>query len=278
MSTAKHFLRAPFTGALPAKICFRSAEMPAEAIYPCHSHSWGEFVYSFSGVIEVKLADCHYLAPPQYGIWLPPNVAHTGQNRHAACHSSLYVSGALCGSLPATPCALAVTPFVRAILDHLRQHPPGLPQAENEERLLYVLADQLASARRVGSYLPTSDDPVLGKVLRILDSNPGDSRSLPELAHATNTTERTLMRRCQRDLGMTFAQWRQRLRVIKAMSMLEDGATVESIAFDLGYASSSAFITMFRRVTDETPDEYRKRSGNAVGNPVSARRLRGLDN
>lgn len=43
-----------------------------------------------------------------------------------------------------------------------------------------------------------------------------------------------MMRRCQRDLGMSFAQWRQRLRVVAAMSLLEQGQTVESIAFDLG--------------------------------------------
>lgn len=264
LTKAKHFLAAPFTGALPAKVCFRSAEMPAEATYPWHSHSWGEFVYSFSGVIEVKLADCHYLAPPQYGIWLPPNVEHVGQNRYAAHHSSLYISGELCGSLPAQACALAVTPLVRAMLEHLRQHPPALPQAESDERLLHVLVDQLVGAHRVGSYLPASDDPVLGKVLDMLEADPGDSRSLAELAYAANTTERTLMRRCQRDLGMTLAEWRQRLRVVTAMALLERGQTVESIALGLGYASSSAFITMFRRLTGETPDEYRKRGGQAA--------------
>lgn len=260
VTKTKHLLAAPFTSALPASIYFRSAEMPAHAVYPCHRHSWGEFVYAFSGVVEVKLDDCHYLVPPQYGIWLPPNVAHTGQNRYAACHSSVYVEEALCTSLPATPCALTVTPFVRALLEHLRQQPPGLPQKASEERLLQVLLDQLADARPVGSYLPTSDDPLLGKVLHMLDADPGDKRSLPELAQAANTTARTLMRRCQRDLGMTFAEWRQRLLVVKAMALLEQGQAVEHIALDLGYASSSAFITMFRRRMQETPDEYRKRS------------------
>lgn len=260
---AKHLLTAPFTSTLPAQLYFRSAEMPADASYPWHSHSWGEFVYSFRGVVEVLVADRHYLVPPQYGIWLPPNIAHVGQNRHAACHSSLYVTEALCGTLPAGPCALAVTPLVRAMLEHLRQQPPGLPQAAHEERLLHVLLDQLGGAQRVGSYLPASGDPALSKVLDLLDANPGDSRTLPELARAANTTERTLMRRCQRDLGMTFAEWRQRLRAVKAMAMLEQGTTVETIAFDLGYASSSAFITMFRRLTGETPDEYRKRSAMA---------------
>ena len=52
---------------LPSPIMFRSAQVPAGGIYPQHQHAWGEFVYSFSGIMEVKLIDRHYLAPP--AIW-----------------------------------------------------------------------------------------------------------------------------------------------------------------------------------------------------------------
>jgi len=74
------------------------------------------------------------------------------------------------------------------------------------------------------------------------------------------------MRRCQRDLGMSLAQWRQRLRVVKAMGLLESGQTVETIALDLGYASASAFISMFKRLTGATPDEFRKGAAVPVVN------------
>lgn len=259
-NAARHFRMPPFSESLPAPIWFRTACMPSEATYPQHRHPWGEFVYSFSGVMEVKLADVHYLAPPPYGIWLPPNVEHRGLNRHEACHCSLYIAAELCANLPGSTCALTVAPLVRALLDHLRQHPPGLPRSPEEERLLQVLVDRLAHAERAGSYLPTSGDPLLAPVLTALEANPGDNRSLPELARAANTTERTLMRRCQRDLGMSLPEWRQRLRVVKAMPLLETGRTVESIALDLGYGSSSAFIAMFRKLMGITPDEFRKNS------------------
>ena len=57
---------------------------------------------------------------------------------------------------------------------------------------------------------------------------------------------------------MTLAEWRQRLRVVKAMPLLQSGETVENIAQDLGYASASAFIAMFRKRMGVTPDEYRR--------------------
>jgi len=257
---ARHHLPVPFTAALPAPIWFRSESMPAEASYPQHRHPWGEFVYSFSGVMEIKLADMHYLAPPPYGIWLPPEVEHRGLNRHEACHCSLYIAAEHCRQLPASPCALTVSPLLRALLEHLRQHPPGLPRSDAESRLLQVVVDQLTTADCAGSYLPTSRDPLLAPVLAALEANPADERSLPELARSAHTSERTLLRRAQRELGMSLAEWRQRLCVVRAMPLLDAGKTVESIALDLGYASASTFIAMFRKLTGTTPDEFRRQA------------------
>ncbi|WP_151638561.1 AraC family transcriptional regulator [Noviherbaspirillum aerium] len=257
---AKHLFPPQVSGSLPVPVYFRSASVPANAATHQHHHACGELVYSFSGLMEVKLANNHYLALPQYGIWLPPYVEHVGLNRYETSFCSVYIAEEFCAALPRTTCAITVNPLVRAILEHLRDHPPA-PEAqrtEEDDRLLRVLLDQIVKAEYAGSYLPTSDDPVLGPVLQALEANPGDTRTLPELARQANTTERTLIRRCQRELGMSLAEWRQRLRVVKAMPLLEAGRTVESIALDLGYGSASAFITMFRRMAGMTPDECRK--------------------
>ncbi|WP_137896547.1 helix-turn-helix transcriptional regulator [Ramlibacter sp. 2FC] len=248
----------PFTDALPSPIYFRAARMPADASYPRHRHRWGEFVHSFSGVMEVQLQQGHYLIPPQYGLWLPPDVEHRGLNRQEAVHCSLYVAPELTGRLPRQVCALTVGPLLRALLDELRQHPPSLPRTPAQERLLQVLLDQLERAEPAGSYLPASDDALLAPVLQALEAQPGDERSVAGWAAFVHTTERTLMRRCQSELGMTLSEWRQRLRVVKAMPLLAAGQTVEAIAQDLGYASTSAFIAMFRRLMGVTPDEYRR--------------------
>ena len=246
---------------LPATLLFRSAVTPADGWYPHHQHAWGEFVYAFRGVQEVRVAGHHYLAPPQYGIWLPPRVAHEGLNRQESHHCSLYVSPRVSGVLPAQPCALVVSPLVRALLVHLRDVPMGMMPTGEEARLMQVLLDQLAVAPCSNSYLPHSSDALLGPVLVALEADPGDNRSLAELAAAAHTTERTLARRCQRDLGMNLAEWRQRLRVVRALPLLEQGHKVEAIALDLGYSSASAFIAMFKRLMDTTPDEYRKGGG-----------------
>jgi AraC-like DNA-binding protein len=271
-ATPRHLRQPPFSDTLPAPIFFRAAWVPAETAYPQHRHAWGEFVYSFSGVMEVKLADRHYTAPPPYGIWLPPQVEHTGLNHPETCHCSLYVSAPLCDKLPRDACVLIASPLLRALLDHLRQWPAhvpgGAPPSLAHERLLQVVVDQLEQAPRAGSYLPSSDDPLLAPVLQALQATPGDNRSLADWARVVHTTERTLVRRCQRDLGMGLVEWRQRLRIVKALPRLETGEKIEAIAFDLGYASVSAFIAMFRRLMGVTPDAFRK--GSVATHAVAA--------
>lgn len=251
----------PFSTELPAHLVFRTACMPADAAYPRHRHPWGEFVYSFSGVMEVNVGSRQYLTPSQYGLWLPPNVEHQGLNRYETCHCSLYVDESLCDAMPQHTCALEISPLVIALLEHLRQSPVTPPYREEQFRLLQVLAEQLTHATPMGSYLPMSNDPQLSKVLTWLESDPANNDSLSLLAKRAHTTERTLARRAQRDLGISVSEWRQRLRVITAMPMLEAGAKVENIAYDLGYASASAFIAMFRRLMGVTPDEYRRNLG-----------------
>lgn len=223
--------------------------MPAGAAYPVHSHPRGEFVYSFSGVMEVRLDADHLTAQAHYGIWLPPGVVHEGLNHYCASHCSFYLMPELCQGMLGTPCTLEVSALIIAMLDYLRQHPLRAPLSAENNRFLDVLRDQLAAAPRYQNFLPSTSDPLLAAVLDRLAKNPADKTPLSVLAASAGTTIRTLNRRCQERLGMPLNEWRQRLRVVRAVSLLERGQKVESVAFEVGYSSVSAFIAMFHRHT-----------------------------
>jgi len=254
---AKH-IRTPLEETLPHPVFFRTDSLEPDSSYPRHRHHWGEFVHAFRGVIELKLADRHYLAPPQYGIWLPPEVEHIELNRHEATFCSLYLARERCGALPGQPCALAVSPLLRALFGQLRARGIDAPRTPRDARLVEVLVDELIAAPRQGTYLPTSEDALLQPVLTACEAHPEDRRTLSEWARKVHSTERTLTRRCRRNLGMSFGEWKQRLRVVRALPMLEEGRSVESIAFDLGYSSSSAFIAMFQRMMGASPHKLRR--------------------
>jgi AraC-like DNA-binding protein len=89
-------------------------------------------------------------------------------------------------------------------------------------------------APRSESYLPLSDNVLLGPVLKALQADPGDRQSLAEWARRMKTTERTLSRRCHDDLGISFNEWRQRLKLVAALALIEAGQPVQRIATQLG--------------------------------------------
>ncbi|WP_438453420.1 helix-turn-helix transcriptional regulator, partial [Streptomyces asiaticus] len=68
---------------------------------------------------------------------------------------------------------------------------------------------------------------------------------------------RTLSRLFLAETGLTFSQWRTRVRVRAAVGHLATGASVKTTARAVGYRKPSAFIAAFQRVTGQTPGTYR---------------------
>lgn len=254
----RNFIKLKTNDEIVAPLWINFRNDPAQSIYPAHGHAWGEFVYSFNGILEVNITNIDYITPPPYGIWLPPNLEHSGLNRTAVSHGTLYIHESLCEKLPKHAGIMLTTPLVSALLHQLRDYPQDINDPAHL-RLLNVLLDQLMNAELIRTYLPHSNHLGLKQILDYLHQNPADHSSLDQLAQMSNMTERTLARYSQKELGMSIHEWRQRLKVMKAMSMLNEGRKVESIALDLGYANASAFINMFKRWMTLTPDQFRKR-------------------
>lgn len=55
---------------------------------------------------------------------------------------------------------------------------------------------------------------------------------------------------------VSFSEWRQRLRFLHAIMKLEQGKSVHEVAFDVGYSSVSAFITMFQQISGTIPERF----------------------
>ena len=56
--------------------------------------------------------------------------------------------------------------------------------------------------------------------------------------------------------GLSFDRWRRQLHMIVALRELSGGATVQQVAYGLGYESPSAFITMFKKAFGKPPATY----------------------
>ncbi len=92
-----------------------------------------------------------------------------------------------------------------------------------------------------------------------MEENPIDNTSLSEWAARVHTTERTLARHCQSELGMSFTEWRLRVRYLYSMDLLRKGHSVKEVALTLGYNQASPFIAMFKKYSGQTPEQYKNK-------------------
>jgi len=246
----------PVINDLPGELYFRHDQLAAME-WQTHSHSWGQLNYVSFGVMNLEINGIRYLSPPQYAIWIPPNVEHFSYTLQEAIYRSVYIGLETSARLPLAPCTMSVSPVLRAIFDDFALRDIRSPETEQDIRMAQVALDQILNVETHDNYLPYASSEELNRLLRLLQDNPGDKRSVRELASTLHTTSRSLERRCQRELGMSFGEWRLRLKFMYALECLDAGHTVQSIALDLGYSTTSAFIVMFRRFTGTSPDQYR---------------------
>lgn len=225
-----------------------------------HTHSWGQAIFVHCKLLEIRVDNERLMTPTGMPIWIPPGVKHASYNHEQAHFRTLNIAASLCAALPAQACLLKVSPIVQAIIDDFAAREVEVPDTPADWRLCDVLMDQLLCAEVQNSYLPMSDDKILAPVLTALEQNPADNTTLAQWATLVYTTERTFSRRCQNQLGMSFSEWRQRLRFLHAVSLLEQGKSVQNVALDLGYSSASAFIVMFQQQSGITPERYRRRA------------------
>ncbi|MCG6289669.1 helix-turn-helix domain-containing protein, partial [Vibrio vulnificus] len=66
-------------------------------------------------------------------------------------------------------------------------------------------------------------------------------------------SSKTITRLFKQDTGMSYQEWRQQWRVLKAIELLSTPLPVSEVAHQLAFSSDSAFIAFFKKQTGQTP-------------------------
>ena len=254
----KKYVVIPEIEVLPSAVYFRYDEFGADTHAAPHRHDWGQLNYTARGVMQLEVEGRLYLSPPSYAVWIPPNQEHSCYNREAVVYRSVYISKEFCQELPQHACALAMSDILKAILNDFALRDVKHPTSPSDQHLSQVVLDQLHAAPIEQEYLPYAQSHQVNHVLQYLRAHPADNRTLAQWAEQVFVSERTLARSFMRELGLSFGEWRQRLRFILALEGLEQGLSIKELAFTLGYSSASAFISMFQRHAGCTPEAYRR--------------------
>ena len=153
-------------------------------------------------------------------------------------------------------------PVVPLLADEIVKDDPG--QEAVLDRLLDLL---LIAVLRAWFARPEAEapdwyraygDPVVGHALRLLHHNPAHHWTVAELARETGLSRAALARRFHDLVGeppMAFLTgWRIALA---ADLLLEPGATIGSVAHQVGYGSPFALSTAFKRLRGVSPRQHR---------------------
>ena len=229
-----------------------------ERVASPHRHDRGQLFGSTRGLLSVDVDDGVWVVPAIHAVWLQPNQVHGVRSHGPFVGWSAYIDQAACHDLPARPCTLNTSGLLREAVLRAASWPTG-PLDAARERIAMIILDELRTRPVEPLGLPFPRDARLQRIARALVDDPAIERDLDAWAAWAAVSARTLSRRFVAETGFTFTGWRQRARMMRSLEMLAAGTAVTTIALELGYATASAFINVFRRTFNDTPTAYRQR-------------------
>jgi AraC-like DNA-binding protein/quercetin dioxygenase-like cupin family protein len=232
----------------------RATTYPPGAVAP-HSHHRSQLAFAAAGTIKVTTAQGIWIIPPWRAAWIPTQTVHSIESQTDVLMRSVYVDPAFDMGLKSC-CVVGVTPLLRELILHAVNLPKDYAPGSPDEHVMVVLLEQLKASNTSSFCLPMPRDRRLLKIARALLDNPADARGLKEWAQEVGAGTRTLSRLFPAETGMQFRAWQQQVRLLEALRLLAAGNPVTNVAYDVGYDSPSAFVSMFKRALGRTPGQY----------------------
>ncbi|PRY58705.1 GlxA family transcriptional regulator [Glycomyces artemisiae] len=204
----------------------------------------GAFVLAQTGLLDGRRATCHWTDIDAFAQRFPqveavPDVLYVQDGRLVT------TAGAATGL---DVCLhLIRQDFGSAVADEVARHFVATPQRD------------AAQAQLVAHKEPRDDGESLEPTMQWLRRHLGDPVTLADIAKHAGVSARTLNRRFRDQTGTTPMQWRLRLRVHRAQTLLETTALpVEEIARHCGFGTSIALRQHFARLVGMPPLAYRR--------------------
>ena len=229
----------------------------APRVTGCHAHATGQLFALREGLQVIETPAGRWVQPPGWIGWIAPRCAHAAQSFGATAGWHLHIDALVAQALPEGPHVFAATPLVRELVARLMSlDPSDALQEPRRARLVSVLVDELAAGGRESLHLPMPQDPRLVAMARALADDPALADGIDDWADRIGMARRTLTRRFAAETGLSFTQWRQQARLLKAIEMLSLREPVTAVALTVGYSSVSAFIEAFRKHFGCTPARF----------------------
>lgn len=236
-------------------LAFRITVDADEQQIPQHCHRKGQLILALTGAITCEVENARWMVPPHHAIWLPGRVPHSNRATPGATLCFLFVEPDRV-DMPEQCCSLKVSALLRELVMTLSTRSYRERQQSATQRLIQVLFDELPRQPQMQLQLPVSAHSKIRQMVDTMEQAPAQWQTLAQWAQEFAMSERNLARLVVRETGLSFRRWRHQLQLILALRLLIRGESVQNVAHALGYDSTTAFITMFKKGLGQTPGRY----------------------
>ena len=234
------------------QITAKVEQMAKGYIDKCHQHPWHQITFPFEGILQTKVADSQFVIPHSGMLFIPANTPHESFVVTNTKFIGIYLNPQFHNHFPLKAKAISVTPFLRELVLHINHSVSNSIVSEDElSKLVVVLIDQISSGESYEMKLLLPSDRRLMIIFKALMAEPQQDTKLSDWAKQVGTSKRTLSRLFTKELGMTFPLWRQHLRLVSSLNLLETNLSVQEIAFKVGYNADSSFIFAFKNYSNK---------------------------
>jgi AraC-like DNA-binding protein len=245
---------------LPYPVFIQTKDIAGNAKVIGHKYNWHVLVYAENGFFKLSCMQGDHLIPRHKAIWIPKNQYHSLITEDQVSLKLIHLAPKLVPHLSEQITVLDTTPLFIALLNKANGFVFSDTIASNfstvQTRLLNVFVDEINQLPSVDLCLPLSNDPLLLPILIWQQHHIGKNKTLQQWADELKKSNKTIARRFDSKLNLSYTQWREQLRLQHAIILLNQAQPVNTIALQLGYDSVPAFIQMFKRHIHTTPGKF----------------------
>jgi AraC-like DNA-binding protein len=242
--------------AAPAPITGRATDYPAGWHIEPHAHAKHQLIYAVRGVMVVQAEAGRWVVPPTRAIWMQAGMTHEIRCIGEVHMRSLLVARDAAPRLLEQTQAVGISPLLRELIRAAMEVRQPCAPGTRDGRVMRLILDELRALPVLPLHLQQPTDVRLLRICERLQQQPDDASTMAEWAERLAVDVKTIQRLFVKETGMTFGQWRQQARLLRALELLATGEKVIEVALALGYDSPSAFATMFRKQFDQTPSQF----------------------
>ncbi len=222
-------------------------------------HLRGQLLYAVEGIMRVRTPGGMWIIPPRRALWIPSWVQHEVTMMSRVSMRTIYIQREV-GEAFGPACRLMeVSGLLRELILALIEEPVEYATDGRGGDLARLILSEITRAPNIPIEIPWPRDRRLTTICEAIVESPGLQRSLEDWAEVAGASARTLIRLFPRETGLHFRHWIQQVHLAEALCSLARDESIGEIARRLGYASPSAFTSMFRRVLGVPPHAYRRR-------------------